>query len=131
MRKIILLFCCMFLASAPFPVLADAAADSAAAQEETYDVKLARFFAGVTLIKSTPGLSDTESAARFRELEAVSGVTAKEALEFIKSCGSDPAKWKAVNDLAIPMLMAISENAAAGAAAAAAAAKLQRKKGRL
>jgi hypothetical protein len=128
MRRIILLSCCIFLASAPSPIWADADADSAAAREETRDAKLARFFAGVTLIKSTPGLSDAESAAYFRELEAVSGVTAKEALEFIKMCGNDPAKWKAVNELAIPMLMAISENAAASAAAAA---KLQRKKGRL
>jgi len=104
--------------------------DSAPAQITDSDFRMARFFAGVALIRSAPLISDADRARRYRELEAVCGVTGKDASAFINRCRGNPAEWKRINDLTIPLLTELSATAP-GAAPNAVPRAANRKKGRL
>ena len=122
MRKIILM-CGMFFAliaasaaSAQIPAqvqvqrpLRAQVQDSAAAPVTDSDLRMARFFAGVALIRSAAFAGDSGAAARYYlELEAVCGVTGKDASAFLERCRSNPAAWKRINDLTIPLLTELS-----------------------
>jgi len=95
------------------------------------DLRMARFFAGVALIRNAPSISDADMARSYRELEAVCGVTGKEALAFLKKCRGNPAEWKKINDLTIPLLTELSVMAPGGVAPIVSPWAANRKKGKL
>jgi len=90
---------------------------------------MARFIAGAALIRGAPLASDAEKARFYLELEAVCGVTGKEASAFLSRCRNNPAEWKKINDLTIPILTELLVTVPA-AAPDAAQRKADRKKGR-
>jgi len=127
----IILICGMFAALiAPSAASAQGEAqvqDSVKAPPSDSDMRMARFFAGMALIRSAPLASDAERARFYRELEAVCGVTGEDASVFLERCRSNPAEWKRISDLTIPILTELS--VVSGAAPRPRAA--DRKKGKL
>jgi hypothetical protein len=105
--------------------------DSAAAPITDGDLRMARFFAGLALIRSAPFAGDAERAGYYRELEAVCGVTGRDAADFLERCRSNPAAWKRVNDLTIPLLTELAAAVPSAAPPKAASRAADRKRGRL
>ena len=144
MRKIILT-CGMFLAlivasaSAQIPAQVQVqrpirahVQDSAVAPITDDDLRMARFFAGVALIRSAAFVDDSGAAARYyRELEIVCGVTGKDASAFLERCRNNPAAWKRINDLTIPILTELSAALPSAPPPRAASRAADRKRGKL
>jgi hypothetical protein len=105
--------------------------DSAAAPITDNELKMARFFAGVALIRSAAFVNDTGAARFYRELEAVCGVTGKDASAFLERCRSNPAAWKRINDLTIPLLTELSATIPEAPPPKAAFRAADRKRGKL
>jgi hypothetical protein len=66
--------------------------------------KETRFFSGIYLLQSLPGLSNTERALKFRELEILTGIDAKKAEKFLSSYDAKPAEWQKICDSMIPII---------------------------
>jgi hypothetical protein len=60
--------------------------------------KQADYFAGVYLLQANPDISDSARALRYRELEAITGITAAQAALLLKQYRSKPSEWKMVYD---------------------------------
>ncbi len=76
-------------------------------------MKEVQFFSGIYLLHSLPGLSNTEKAQKFRELEFLTGIDAKNAGAFLSSYGAKPAEWRKLCDSMIPMITGAQGNSPA------------------
>jgi hypothetical protein len=60
--------------------------------------KQADYFAGVYLLQANAGIPDSVRAGRYRELEAMTGITAVQAGALLRQYRPKPAEWKMVYD---------------------------------
>ena len=65
---------------------------------------LARFFAGVAMLRTAQGLSSDSVAVLYRELLAACEITTSEAVEFLERSKTDPLKWKIFNESVITVI---------------------------
>jgi hypothetical protein len=63
-----------------------------------------RFFSGVYLLQSVPGLSVAEKARRFGQLEQVTGIDARKAESILASYRARPADWRVLCDSMITVI---------------------------
>jgi hypothetical protein len=56
--------------------------------------KDAEFFAGVTVLQQQTGITPGEKARKFRELEAMTGITAAEAKAILLDYRQKPVEWR-------------------------------------
>jgi hypothetical protein len=63
-----------------------------------------RYFAGVFLITSAPGLSGKEKAMKYRELETVTGISTVRAQALLRLYRAKPAEWRELYDSIVKIL---------------------------
>ena len=56
------------------------------------------YFAGLTVLKSANEMPDLERAARYSELETLTGITAEKADAFIHKYRNAPREWKKIQE---------------------------------
>lgn len=66
--------------------------------------KEAEFFAGVTLLQQKTDLKPEEKAAKFRELESLTGVSAAEAKRVLEQYRDRPEEWKKMDSVMVKLL---------------------------
>lgn len=60
--------------------------------------KQADYFAGVFLLQANAGIPDSLLGTRYRELEAVTGISTAEARVLLQQYRQKPAEWKILYD---------------------------------
>ncbi|MBN1127875.1 MAG: hypothetical protein JXA71_02740 [Chitinispirillaceae bacterium] len=84
----------MFLrVSAVFFLLIAAGLCAAATPEQQ-----ASYFAGIAVLSARSDLPDSIKAARYRDLERISGMTAAEARTYLAAVRNRPEEWRALYD---------------------------------
>jgi hypothetical protein len=68
------------------------------------DKNEAEFFAGVTLLSQKTDLKPAEKAEKFRELEAMTGISAAEADRILVQYREKPAEWQKIYDVTLKLL---------------------------
>lgn len=66
--------------------------------------KEAEFFAGVTLLQQKTDLKPEEKAAKFRELTALTGISAAEAKTVLERYRERPEEWKKIDSIMMKLL---------------------------
>lgn len=77
---------------------------AAAVFSGTEKVNEAEFFAGVTLLQQQKDLKPGEKALKFRELEAMTGITAEKAKTILLHYRERPAEWQKLYNRIVKLL---------------------------